>query len=207
MAKPDHSIGPRILESAKREFQEKGFANASLKTICAHAGITTGALYKRYAGKEELFCALVEPTVRDMRTVMKERSLKDPADTTDEVLIRAWEMGTEEMMWWFDFLYERREGFVLLLTAAAGTRYANFQHDWVEAMTGETEAWYQEARRRGIFRRDLSRKELHIILTAFWSTVYEPFIHGMSYEEIRKHCEVCCGLFNWYGALLLNAPE
>ena len=204
MAKPDHSIDPRILESAKREFQARGFAGASLKTICAHAGITTGALYKRYAGKEELFCALVEPAVRDMLAVMRERKLFNPAEATDEMLIHAWEMGMDEMMWWFDFLHERRESFVLLLTASAGTRYANFQHDWVENMTEATEVWYQEGFRRSLFQRELSRKELHIILTAFWSTVYEPFIHGMNYEEIREHCEICCGLFNWYGALLLR---
>ena len=65
MAVADRSIDPRILESARTEFLASGFEKASLKTICEGAGVTTGALYKRYKGKEELFCAVVEQTVSD----------------------------------------------------------------------------------------------------------------------------------------------
>ena len=62
MAVPDVSIDPRLLESAKRHFLEDGFEKASLRTICEDAGITTGALYKRYSGKDELFTAVVRET-------------------------------------------------------------------------------------------------------------------------------------------------
>lgn len=55
MAKPDHSLDPLILESARKEFLVNGFEKASLKEICDRAGVTTGALYKRYQGKEALF--------------------------------------------------------------------------------------------------------------------------------------------------------
>ena len=65
MAKPDTSIDPRIMDSAKEEFRTLGFERASLKSICQRAGVTTGALYKRYAGKEELFRAVVADTVAD----------------------------------------------------------------------------------------------------------------------------------------------
>ena len=44
MAVPDHSIDPRILASARKEFLEKGFEKASLKGICQGADVTTGAL-------------------------------------------------------------------------------------------------------------------------------------------------------------------
>ena len=52
MARPDTSIDPRIMDSAREEFRTLGFEQASLKSICQRAGVTTGALYKRYAGKE-----------------------------------------------------------------------------------------------------------------------------------------------------------
>ena len=63
MSKPDKSIDPRILKSAKEEFLSQGYEKASLKTICANAKVTTGALYKRYKSKEELFTAVVTPTL------------------------------------------------------------------------------------------------------------------------------------------------
>ena len=49
----------RIHEAAKKEFLEKGFLGASLRTIVKLAGATTGAFYGYYRSKEELFEALV----------------------------------------------------------------------------------------------------------------------------------------------------
>ena len=204
MAKPDTSIDPRISESAKREFLALGYEKASLKTICQEAGITTGALYKRYSGKEALFCAIVEPTLRDLNAVMEERRAVDPEALSDDDLIKAWDMtpsNRSSMLWWFDFLYQRKEGFVLLLTCADGTRYANFQHDWVEKMTQATYGYYLAAHRRGLAGAELSVKELHILLTAFWATIYEPFIHNCTWDEIVAHSDLVCKLFDWHKAM------
>ena len=59
MSRSDKSIDPRILEAAMAEFLEKGYEKASTNVICKNAGVTWGALQKRYSGKNELFCALV----------------------------------------------------------------------------------------------------------------------------------------------------
>ena len=201
MAKPDHSIDPRILDSAKGEFLTFGYERASLKRICENARVTTGALYNRYAGKEELFCAVVEPTLNDLNAVMEERCAVDPRTLTDEALIDAWDMDNESMMWWYRFLQARRDGFVLLLAHSDGTRYANFQHDWVQRMTEATYAYYQAAWDRGLVSEPISETEMHILLTAFWSTIYEPFIHGCAWEEIEAHSAIVCKLFDWYAAL------
>ena len=53
----------KILESAKKEFLEKGFVNASLRTIAANAGLTTGAMYRHFKDKDALFCALVDQAI------------------------------------------------------------------------------------------------------------------------------------------------
>lgn len=201
MAVADRSIDPRILESARTEFLANGFEKASLKTICEGAGVTTGALYKRYKGKEELFCAVVEQTVSDLYEVAHARGDKDPAVMSDQELIKAWDMDGADMMWWFRFLYDRRDDFYLLLSCSQGTRYANFPHDWVELLTKATSAYLAEAQRRGLCRNDVEPAELHILLSAFWTTIYEPFIHHFTWEQIEAHCRIVCSLFNWHGAL------
>lgn len=201
MAKADLSIDPRILSSAKEEFLALGFEKASLKTICQKAQVTTGALYKRYSGKEDLFRAVVEETVTDLSRTLAERCEADPGTLSDEALIRAWDMDREYMLWWFRYLYDRHDGFVLLLRCAEGTAYSNFQHDWVERMTQATYAYYDEARRRGLASRVISKEEMHILLSAFWTTIYEPFIHDYTWEQIVAHSNLVCHLFNWYGVL------
>ena len=197
--------GPEVREGlllqAKHEFLEQGFEKASLRKICARAGVTTGALYKRYKGKEDLFSAVVEQTVADLYEVAHARGDKDPAVMSDQELIKAWDMDGADMMWWFRFLYDRRDDFYLLLSCSQGTRYANFPHDWVELLTKATSAYLAEAQRRGLCRNDVEPAELHILLSAFWTTIYEPFIHHFTWEQIEAHCRIVCGLFNWHGAL------
>ena len=201
MAVADHSIDPRILESARKEFVKHGFEKSSLKAICDGAGVTTGALYKRYKGKEELFCAVVEQTVAELYAEARRRGDLDPASMTDEQLIRAWEMDGSDMMWWFQYLYERREDFYLLLACSEGTRYSNFQHDWVALLTKATSAFLEEAKSRGLCRNDIQPEELHILLSAFWTTIYEPFIHHFTWEQMENHCRIVCRLFRWHDAL------
>ncbi|MDO4331337.1 MAG: TetR/AcrR family transcriptional regulator [Eubacteriales bacterium] len=201
MAKADHSIDPRILESAKQEFLACGFEKASLKRICERADVTTGALYKRYSGKDALFCAVVEDTVADLKAILAEKSAVLPADLSDEALIRAWDMDEAYMLWWFQYLYDRHDGFVLLLSCAEGTSYSNFPHDWVESMTEASYGYYEETRRRGLTHTNISKEEMHVLLSAFWTTIYEPFIHGFSWEQIVRHSSLMCDLFNWYRTL------
>lgn len=201
MAVADRSIDPRILESAKREFLEKGYENASLKAICAGAGITTGALYKRYKGKEDLFGALVEPAVKDLNDVLAKKNSIEVAALSDAELMQAWDMDEDYMLWWFAFLEARRDGFILLLRYAEGTAWSNFKHDWVEKMTNATGIWLHEAQRRGLADADIDDKELHALLSAFWTTIYEPFIHDFSRDMLRAYCKRVCRLFNWYGAM------
>lgn len=197
---PDSTIQTRILESAKEEFLQKGFLDASLTGICRRAGVTTGALYKRFQGKEELFCALVDGAVADLQKILAVKSAA-PQSLSDEALVKAWEMDRDYMLWWFGFLYERFDAMRLLLARADGTRYADFEHDWVEAMCRTTYAYYLEARRRGLTQRDISERELHVLLTSFWTAICEPIVHGFSYDEAIGVSDLMCDLFDWNGML------
>ena len=91
MAVPDKTIDPKILDCAKAEFLEKGYMNASLRQICANAGVTTGALYKRYSGKEALFNALVQDVIDDIEKVISDRHVDYSKGTmTDTQLYNMW---------------------------------------------------------------------------------------------------------------------
>lgn len=72
------------LDSARREFLARGFEGASLQSICADAGVTTGALYKRYKGKADLFEAVVAPTLADIRALEEEAKRRDYALMDDK---------------------------------------------------------------------------------------------------------------------------
>ncbi|MEA1893794.1 MAG: TetR/AcrR family transcriptional regulator [Euryarchaeota archaeon] len=56
-------IEERILNAACGEFAEHGFAKAKMRSIAARAGVSTGNLYTYFPNKDDLFRALVAPTV------------------------------------------------------------------------------------------------------------------------------------------------
>jgi AcrR family transcriptional regulator len=56
-------IKERILNAARAEFAEHGFAKTKMRSIARRAGVSTGNLYTYFSNKDDLFCALVAPAV------------------------------------------------------------------------------------------------------------------------------------------------
>lgn len=212
MSNPDTSIDPRILESAKKAFLKNGYQKTQLKEICEDAGITTGALYKRYRGKEDLFSALVQPAVEDINQLALQREQLDPVTLSNGELLAVWEMYDHSshswsMQAWFDFLYARKDEFTLLLTCAEGTCYGDYMDQWVERMAEGTYLYLQESMRRGMVGNPISKKELFVLMAAFWATIDKPFLLKLSKQELDVHCKIVCEMFNWKKILDLKTPE
>nr|MCR4866696.1 TetR/AcrR family transcriptional regulator [Lachnospiraceae bacterium] len=66
-----------LLNAAKKEFLEKGYNKASLRNICAQAGVTTGALYFFFENKAELFAAIVDRPVNGLKELITEHFKED----------------------------------------------------------------------------------------------------------------------------------
>jgi len=49
----------RILESARRLFNRKGFSEVSIGEIMTHAGLTHGGFYRHFSGKDEVYAEAV----------------------------------------------------------------------------------------------------------------------------------------------------
>ena len=204
MSVRDESIDPRLLESARKEFMEHGFLKAELKTICDNAGVTTGAVYKRYKGKEELFCAVVKDTADTLDDFVSLRTQLEFSSMTDKEVRETWIMNERFMLDLFRMLWKIRSDFVLLLEKSAGTAYENYGHDFALRMTKAYMQYYLEAKKRGLAHADISREEMHVLCTSFWTAIYEPFVHKMTWKEIEAHCKVMCRFYDWTRALDMN---
>jgi len=55
----------QLLDAALKVFAELGFASASLDQVAAAAGLTKGAIYSNFAGKDDLFFAMMTDRVLD----------------------------------------------------------------------------------------------------------------------------------------------
>lgn len=63
----------RIIEAAMKEFSAKGYAGASLNTVCAEHGISKGIIYHYFKDKDELYLVCTEACFEALTTYMKEK--------------------------------------------------------------------------------------------------------------------------------------
>lgn len=135
----DKATKERLLESAKKEFLEKGYMKASLRTICKNAGVTTGALYFFFQGKEDLLKELVEEPLKGLMRLIQqhftdemERGISIVTLDTDRRDISA----SKEIV---RFLYQHYDVFLILLTKSQGSEY----EDLVSRFADYGEAHYR----------------------------------------------------------------
>lgn len=134
MGKREVSIETRkqLIESGKKEFLEKGYNKASLRSICAKAEVTTGALYYFFEDKEGLFGAIVDGPLQEITNVLKEHFNEDHdyMSVTDKITDE--DMDHSDLVDLVtDILYTNRDAFLILLTKAEGTRYEHCVDEFI----------------------------------------------------------------------------
>lgn len=138
MANEESATLQNILAAGKEEFLEKGFKSASLRNIVKTAGVTTGAFYGYFSGKEALFAALVEEHATAIMNIFM--SAQEDFEMLDEK-DKANHMGVESRKSIdaiLDYVYEHFDEFKLIICKSEGTCYENFVHNMVEIEVAET---------------------------------------------------------------------
>jgi len=179
----DKQTRKKLLDSAKKEFIEKGYMKASLRNICKDAGLTTGAMYFFFQDKEELFESIVggpllelENTIKahfSMEAMMGEKvSSLTPQDLEDDY---------EAALSILSVLYRYKEEYLLVMGKASGSKYENIVDHFVENIYEHYLGLYCR------MKKYTSRKKL---------TAEDRFIvHWMSHDQIEifihllTHCE------------------
>ena len=113
----------KLIDSAKKEFLAKGYAKASLRSICADAGVTTGALYFFFENKEDLFAAIVDPPLNGLKDILFQHFKDDVEEMSGIDSLE--DIDTDHSERIVGYIYENYDSFMLLLTASENTVYEN----------------------------------------------------------------------------------
>ena len=87
-----------ILDAATAEFSAKGLDKASMRSIASTAGMTTGAIYTMFDGKEDIYAALLSESLSRLHAYVTE---KTAAAGTPKEAVRA------SVMAFYDYYAER----------------------------------------------------------------------------------------------------
>lgn len=187
MANENSETLNKIVAAGKAEFLEKGFKSASLRNIVKNAGVTTGAFYGYFSGKEALFAAIVEEhaaAVMKIFTTAQEDFVNLPKD------VQANHMGVESknsLNLIIDYVYEHYDEFKLIICSSEGTPYENFIHNMVEIEVKQTFAFIDVLHSIGKNVPVIEKEVCHMIVSGMFSGMFELIVHDMAKENVHKY--------------------
>ncbi len=187
MPKQVEGVSKKILVCAKAEFLEKGYSEASLRSIAAKADTTTGSIYSRYKDKEGLFGAIVEPVAEELIRMFQETQEDFHALEAEQQPEMMEEYVSSGMFRMIDYIYDHFEEFQLLLEASHGTRYERFIERLVEIETDYTYKYMETVQIPDENRQFITEEFIHIMEHATLEGVFEVVRHKMSREQAHKY--------------------
>ena len=156
------------MQAAFRKVYESGFQGADLDTILAAAGVTKGALYHHFEGKEALGYAIVEEVVAGITRDKWLRPLESAANPIDALIavVQSTSLKPEDVRGGCPLNNLAQE--MSPLDEGFRKRLARVFADW----RGGIAAALQDGRKRGLVRRDVDPDETATFLIA----AYEGYI-------------------------------
>ena len=145
----------KILDAARAEFGERGFAESSIVGITQRAGVALGTFYTYFDSKEAVFGEVV----RDMSAQVRDNVAPAFKESTDA--IDAEGRALESFLW---FAREHRDVYRLIDEAEFVEPRAYREH--YETTASRIAARLGAARERGEVRKDYSDEELEILAWA-----------------------------------------
>ena len=176
------------------EFLEYGFNDASVRRIASAAGMSASGLYKHFAGKEDMFSALVEPAYKGLLDLFRQE-----VDAQEQFIgtgdLSCWDTGRDAKLA-VDYIYNHLDAFCLIVCKSQGTRYETFLHDLAVLEEETTLSFIRELRQQGVKINNFSEKELHLLITTNVNAVFQTVEHDFTREEAMHYADTLDRFFS-----------
>ena len=170
----------RLLECAKKEFLEKGFAKASLRSISAAAGLTTGAVYYFFGDKDGLLGAIVDEPLERIYSVLRAHYSSEMSEDLSRYQHRDGDHDevAEQLI---SLMYADYDAMMILLEKSAGSRYENVVDDIID-LTDRCYGTIAENFAAAVPGKQVNRYMLHW----FSHVQINAFVHLLSHVRDEK---------------------
>lgn len=173
----------KIMAAARAEFLEMGYEKASMRRIGERCQMTAAGIYRHCKDKADLFDQLVAPAVENLKVWAQAHMLRyeEPVKKGRKLV---WQDSNIDMM--RELVYPHMEVYHLLVAKSKGSRYENFLHDLTEAAQDKLLAYLEELRESGYQVPQIAPPQIHLLLTAYVTALFEPVVHNYSCEEASE---------------------
>ena len=182
-------IKEKIMRSARREFLEHGYAEASLRVIAEKEGLTKGAVYAYFENKDALFCELAAPAVNLIKSAFQHGQCYYASKTKD-VLFDSYEVTIQSFKSCAQAVFDNYESFKLLLFCSAGSSLQDYKERIIQlyaqnfykvlSFFTKTESCHEGA---------MNEMFVHTLATTYVSFLEEIVLHEPERKEVDDYVE------------------
>ena len=177
----------KIKEEEKKEFLTYGFTDASMRRIAAAAGMSASGLYKHFAGKEEMFSALVEPAYQGLLALFRQEA-GDQEQFIGTGDLSVWETSNDARLA-VSYIYDHLDAFRLIICKSQGTKYESFLHDLAVLEEKMTLSFMEMLKKQGVKLNEFNEKELHLLTTTNVNAIFQTVEHDLTREEAIHYAD------------------
>ena len=176
------NIKNRILQAARREFKDKNYEKASIRTIAEKAGVTPSNIYNYFENKDDLFRTVLQPLINQIEIGKKvlnkfefdrEPGAQEDLDSHHEIIINSAKI-----------VDENREDMKILVFKSKGSSLENYIDSLTDWFTGE-------------FKKSLCEKAqyevdgflVHIMSSIWFNSIREILMHDIKGERMMNIAE------------------
>lgn len=174
------NIRKLILNTARNEFIQKGFKDASMRDIAKKSAVTLSNIYNYFKNKDEIFCEVMSPLLKAFDKLLKEHNSEDYL-TTDIFSMKSYQhkMIRDFMLLLKDYGAELK----MLLFHANGSSLENFRDTFTDRQT-ETGIEYVQLMKQKYpqVHTDISYFFMHT-MSSWWLTILGEII---SHDELSE---------------------
>ena len=173
----------KLIECAKKEFLEKGFAKASLRSICSQAGLTTGAVYFLFNDKNGLFEAVVSGALGEFTHLMQTHLAEEVnADISTYTFVAGEHDEFARQL--VGLLYSHYDEMMILLEKSQGSQFENLPDRIIEML----DAGYLRSAQK--YADSQPGKRVNRYMLHWLSHIQvDAFIHLLTHERDRDKAE------------------
>lgn len=184
----------KIVGAAKKEFLTYGFTDASMRRIAVAAGMSASGLYKHFAGKEEMFSALVDPAYQGLLALFRQEA-GDQEQFIGTGDLSVWETSNDARLA-VSYIYDHLDAFRLIICKSQGTKYESFLHDLAVLEEKMTLSFMEMLKKQGVKLNEFSEKELHLLTTSNVNAVFQTVEHDFTRDEAMHYADTLDRFFS-----------
>lgn len=169
-----------LLRAAEAVFVEHGLTAAKVEDITSRAGVSKGAFYLHFQGKEDCFRDIVEGFLAKLATCVDVAPPSGPAMSA-EVFAGQRESWLAHDVEMFEFCWQNRGLMKMLLVGGGGERFAYLVDEFAERMAAFVEDWARHLIASGVYRPDVDPG----VLPALISGAYERLVRTIIKQPRR----------------------